>query len=92
MKGLIILVDDEPETVEAHREGLVGLGFSVEILSSRDDLNEFKGRKATPHCIVLDMLLPWGEESEEGVRGHTGVSIYSELRFCFPGVPLVIFT
>jgi len=71
----ILLVEDDPSTVEVYKTAFEAAGFEVETLFSGDDamarVKEIeKGKAEKPDLILLDYVLP----------GPDGVEILKEIR------------
>jgi len=71
----ILLVEDDPSTVEVYKTAFEAAGFEVEVLFSGDDgmakIKEIeKGKAEKPDLILLDYVLP----------GPDGVEILKEIR------------
>ena len=63
MKSKILIVDDEPETVEIVEFNLKQAGFSVVSASDGDEAIK-KAKSTVPSLIVLDLMLPEIEGTE----------------------------
>jgi len=80
----ILLVDDDPDFLEATREVLESNGMSVESASSAEEgLRKLK--TAAPDLVVLDVMMPEGYEGFEVAR-----TIREKLKLT--DLPLVILT
>ncbi|MEW5733976.1 MAG: PAS domain S-box protein [Thermodesulfobacteriota bacterium] len=80
-RGIILLVEDEPEVAAVEKELLETLGYHVLVARSGDEaVGIYKRRWADIVCIVLDMIMP----------GKSGAKTFEELCALNPGVKVLL--
>jgi DNA-binding response OmpR family regulator len=81
VRGVILVIEDEPGIVDFLERGLRAYGF--EVRSALDGISGTDKAVSEPvDLVVLDMMLP----------GRGGLEVLAELRQAKPGLPVVILT
>ncbi len=77
----ILVVEDEPKTAQAVKEGLGNEGFQVEIAATGED-GYFRAMSEVFDLLILDVMLP----------GRTGLEILDALRKSGSKIPALMLT
>lgn len=95
---MILFVDDEPRRVKPYIEELELSGYKVEFKDNiYDALNFWKERKQDLELIILDIMMPIGDDFDEAAQQEsefgleTGIYFYKKY-LKSQGVPVILFT
>lgn len=94
MTNSILIIDDEPHFLEAHRLALEEVGYTVEIIENARDAAERLRHGAIPSLIILDIIMPFSPEDVGPENGtNMGISLLEILRDELKiAVPIIILT
>lgn len=82
MSKTILYADDEPWFVEALFEALTDAGYSlIKAKNGTEVLRYLKKANELPHLIILDVIMPTGEDIPETNGGRrTGIKVHEIIR------------
>jgi CheY-like chemotaxis protein len=95
MAKRVLFIDDDVKRIESHIEMMRIEGYDVEIQrSSQKGLEEFRTHKDNYDIIILDIMMPRGEFTQEETKyGRiTGLVLLEKLREMSKDIPIIVLT
>jgi CheY-like chemotaxis protein len=91
----ILFIDDDFKRVDSHAEMMRVAGYEVNLQESAEGaLEGFRTRKEDHDVVILDMMMPRGEFTQEETRHGrvTGLVLLEKLREISKDIPVIVLT